>query len=167
MRFRAATTDDVEALARGMVEGMSTYVAFAREGWRPPEVEQELEGTRAMLEEEDGWCLVAEHAGEIVGQVGMRDAAGHGAHPAPEPGLAHLRNLFVREDHWGTGLAGALHARVLDAARERGFTSMRLFTPAHHARARRFYEREGWCQHAPEFHEPHLGLDIVEYRIGL
>ena len=44
---------------------------------------------------------------------------------------------------------------------------MRLFTPAGQARARRFYEREGWVQAGAEFHEPALGLALVEYRYAL
>ena len=44
---------------------------------------------------------------------------------------------------------------------------MRLFTPAAHARARRFYEREGWAQHRePELDEG-FGMEIVEYRRAL
>ena len=41
---------------------------------------------------------------------------------------------------------------------------MRLFTPAGHARARRFYEREGWEPRGePTLEEP-LGLELIEYR---
>ena len=50
------------------------------------------------------------------------------------------------------------------AARERGFSQMRLFTPVAQARARRFYEREGWAPAGDEFHAPGPDLVIVEYR---
>ena len=91
------------------------------------------------------------------------------SHPlgSDDPSLAHFRNLFVRRDFWGTGVASALHSAAVDAARERGFAHMRLFTPAGQGRARRFYEREGWAQAGEEFHEPHIGLVIVEYRLPL
>ena len=39
-------------------------------------------------------------------------------------------------------------ADSLACARGRGYAWMRLFTPAAQARARRFYEREGWCRRA-------------------
>ena len=43
-------------------------------------------------------------------------------------------------------------------------TRMRLFTPERHARARRFYEREGWALAGePEF-VPELGIAMVEYQ---
>jgi hypothetical protein len=44
---------------------------------------------------------------------------------------------------------------------------MRLFTPAAHGRARRFYEREGWAAAGGEFHDPTPDLVLVEYRLGL
>ena len=55
--------------------------------------------------------------------------------PVDEPGLAHLRNLFVDREFWGTGLASELHGAAIVAARERGFAQMRLFTPARHGLA--------------------------------
>ena len=44
---------------------------------------------------------------------------------------------------------------------------MRLFTPVRHARARRFYEREGRTVAGDEFHAPGPDLVIVEYRLSL
>ena len=64
----------------------------------------------------------------------------------------------------GTGLAKRLHDRALETLRERGFTEAGLYTPAGQARARRFYECEGWHRASePEFSDP-FGLDLVEYR---
>jgi GNAT superfamily N-acetyltransferase len=77
------------------------------------------------------------------------------------------RLLFVAQDHWGSGLAVTLHAASVEEARRRGFAEMRLFTPADHGRARRFYEREGWAQRAEPFDEPRLGMALVEYRYAL
>jgi hypothetical protein len=57
-----------------------------------------------------------------------------------------------------------LHARALDEAAHRGFTAMRLFTPAGQARARRFYEREGWKVAGEPFDDSEFGLALVEYR---
>jgi GNAT superfamily N-acetyltransferase len=112
------------------------------------------------------FCLVAEDDAGLAGQVTLLPAA-RANRPVDEPGLAHLRNLFVRADLWGSGLARTLHAAALDAARERGFSAMRLFSAAGQARARRFYEREGWQCVGEPWHEAGLGLDVVEYRRAL
>jgi hypothetical protein len=51
---------------------------------------------------------------------------------------------------------------AIDAEAEHGYISMRLFTPAGQASARRLYEREGWRQQG-EPGDAAAGLLIVEY----
>jgi len=164
--FRPATAADCAPLARGVVEGVEDYGAFAPPGWRGPSVEHEAEHLRGLLDDARVWCLLAEAEGEPVGQVTILPAS-LAPHPIEDPEVAHFRNLFVRRDFWGGGLAGALHAAAVAAAGDRGFSSMRLFTPAGQARARRFYEREGWVRAGEEFHDPAPGLVLVEYRYAL
>ena len=84
-----------------------------------------------------------------------------------DPSLVHLLNLFVRREFWGTGVASALLAAAVAEARERGYAQMRLFTPARQARARRFYEREGWAVAGDEFHDAAPDLVVIEYRRAL
>ena len=141
--YRAATPDDVEALARLVVEGVADYPSFAPDGWAPPSADHEAERLRELLADQRVWCLVAEAEGEPVGQVTVLPAS-ISARPTDEPGLAHFANLFVRRDHWGTGVARRLTTAAVDEARERGLRAMRLFVAEGQARARRFYEREGW-----------------------
>jgi GNAT superfamily N-acetyltransferase len=164
--FRTATTSDAERLGRGVVEGFEGYRSFAPPGWAPPSLTTEVELLSRLLGDAEVWCLLAETEGELVGQVGSLPAA-RAIHPVDDPALAHLRNLFVRPDFWGTGLASTLHAAAIEAARERGFAEMRLFTPADHGRARRFYEREGWVAAGEEFHDPGPDLVLIEYRHAL
>jgi GNAT superfamily N-acetyltransferase len=164
--LRAATTSDAERLARAVHDELDGYRSFAPQGWTPPSVSAEVANLRGLLGDERVWCLLAEAAGQVVGQITFLPAV-RAVRPVDDPALAHLRNLFVRRDRWGTGLAGALHAAAVEAARERGFAQMRLFTPAAHARARRFYEREGWVAAGDEFHDPGPDLVLVEYRCAL
>lgn len=86
--------------------------------------------------------------------------------PPPTRSLAHFWQLFVAREWWGSGLAARLHAAVVEAAAHRGFTAMRLFTPAAQARARRFYEREGWRLWAAPV-DDEIGFPVVEYRLDL
>lgn len=164
MRIRAGVPADAEALARLLVEGFEGYRGFAAPGWDPPRtVEEEAEHLRGRLDEPDVWCGVAEEGGEVAGYVAFLPAAHH-RRGSDDPGLAHVFAVFVRPPHWGTGLASRLLADAVAAAAERGFRRMRLFTPARQARARRFYEREGWEPVGAPFDEPKLGLELVEYR---
>jgi GNAT superfamily N-acetyltransferase len=151
--FRAAKPSDADRLAEGVIEALEDYPSFAPPGWSAPSPAHEAEGVGRLLADDDVWCLLAEADGELVGQITLLPAA-RSAHPTEDPRLGHLRNLFVRRDFRGTGLAGALHAAAVAEARARGFAELRLFTPAAHARARRFYEREGWAAIGDDFHDP-------------
>jgi GNAT superfamily N-acetyltransferase len=164
--YRPATAADAEPLARGMVDGMDVYRSFAPPDWAPPPLDDEIEHTRSLLGDDRLWCMVAETGDELVGQITVLPAAIAGR-PVADPSLAHLRNLFVRSDFWGTGVAKTLHDAALAQARERGFTAMRLLAAAGYGRGRRFYEREGWLQHGDEFFDPKPDLTIVEYRRAL
>jgi GNAT superfamily N-acetyltransferase len=164
--FRAPTVDDAAAMVAVTVEGFSGYRSFAPGGWAPPSAFEELERLRHLLADDDVWYRVAEHEGELVGHVGFLPGRLSFAR-VDDAGLAHFRQLFVRAAHWGTGLATRLHAAAVDEARARGFTAMRLFTPAGQGRARRFYEREGWSLSRPPAFDERIGLEIAEYRRAL
>lgn len=101
----------------------------------------------------------------MAGHVGWL-AAKSSRRPTDDDGLAHFWQLFVRRAWWGSGLATRLHADGVAAAAQHGYTTMRLHTPSGQARARRFYEREGWSA-AEEFLDEAFGMHIVEYRRSL
>jgi GNAT superfamily N-acetyltransferase len=155
--MRPATPEDAPALAATVQEGFESYREWAPRGWDPPDPALQLTGIRDRLPAEDCFCLVAEDAGRPAGHVAYLPARG-------EIGVAHLWMLFVRRAWWGTGLASDLLGRAVAAAREEGYHSMRLQTPAESARARRFYEREGWALDGDPAYEAMLGLTLATYR---
>lgn len=161
--YRPGGIADLEALAATCVAGFATYVDFAPAGWHVPTLEEEGEWLAGQLATPGVWCEIAEHRGEIAGHLIAMPAAASRA-PDPEPGLGHLLNLFVRPGSWGSGVASGLHGRGMEEARRRSFASMRLFAAAAQARARRFYEREGWSAPGDPRPEPEFGMDIIEYR---
>ena len=161
--FRPATVDDAGRLAAVLVEGFDTFRAFAPADWQPPRTDDVARDMAARLEEPTIWCLLAEQRPHVAGYVSLLPAT-DSRRPVDDPRLAHFWMLFVRAPWWGSGLASRLHGEACRAALSRGFTTMRLFTPAGQARARRFYEREGWRLVDAPFVDPELGLSIVEYR---
>jgi GNAT superfamily N-acetyltransferase len=162
--FRAAGARDAEELGQAVAEGFESYRAFAPAGWTPRPAFRETELLRGLIGSEGFWCLLALADGVLAGHVAFLPAT-RGWRAVEDPTLAHLRQLFLTPDSWGTGLARTLHARAIQAAHQRGFSAIRLFTPAGQARARRFYEREGWAVDGEPFCDPGFGpLELVSYR---
>ena len=166
MRLRRAGPDDAATMAAVQYEGFEGYRGIAPPGWEPLRPQDDLDGLRVTLASPDTFCLFAETPeGDSAGHVAFLPAAvSH--RPEPDPQLAHLWQLFVRPPFWGQGIALALHDAALAEATARGYSRMRLNTPLDQARARRFYEREGW-QLAGEIDDHGFGLRMVEYRRAL
>ena len=166
LAFRAATAADAERLAAVLIDGFETYRAFAPPDWNVPSADEVVQILAARLDAPTVWSLLAEQGPEVAGYVTLLPAT-DGRRPVDDPRLAHFWMLFVRAAWWGSGLASRLHGAACAAAAERGFTAMRLFTPAEQLRARRFYEREGWTAATPAAMDEELGLVIIEYRRSL
>jgi GNAT superfamily N-acetyltransferase len=166
IRLRRATIADAESLVGGFIEGVADYPSFAPPGWTAPSFDAELKHLRGALADPEVCCLIAESEGALVGQITILPAA-RAPHPVADPSLAHISNLFVRRDHWGAGLATDLHRAALEVATARGVRELRLFVAAGQARARRFYEREGWLPEGDPFDDPVPGLTMIEYRYRL
>jgi ribosomal protein S18 acetylase RimI-like enzyme len=161
--LRRPGPSDLDALADNVAEGFDSYRAFAGAGWEPPP----REGMRAELDEllPRGyfWCLLAEVDGRTAGHVAIMPAT-ESRWATAEPDVAHLFHIFVRPPFQGSGLAAELLCMAVEEMRARGYAAARLFTPAGQARARRFYEREGWSAAGGPSFATGLGLELVEYR---
>lgn len=166
--IRIAVPDDASALAATTRLGFESYKAWAPEGWQPPPHALEIRSIRERLKQSTTWCAFAvDEQGQPAGHVGITHATERDRPHVRLPGRAHLWMLFVRPPWWGSGLATRLHRLALEEAARQGYESIRLYTPHGAARARAFYEREGWELASRAFAEPLLGLDLVEYRRAL
>jgi len=165
LELRPATPEDAEAILATFFAGLDGYREFAPPGWAPPPGAAGLDHVRERLAAADYWCVCAV-AGEAAGHAAFQPSLAS-KWPDPAPELAHLAQLFVRRPWWGSGLAAQLHTLAVEEAAARGFREMRLYAAAGHARARRFYEREGWAPFAEPFDDPRMGLALVEYRRAL
>lgn len=155
LTLREGRLADARVMAETIAIGFETYRAFAAPGWAPPGADREEQLVRARLGAESAWVLMAYDGDAPAGHVSLL--------PDPDPLAAYLWHLFVRPPYWGTGLAHVLHGAFLETGRARGYRRGRLRTPARQARARRFYEREGWITDGTEAFEEGLGLDLLVY----
>jgi diamine N-acetyltransferase len=156
--LRAARPVDADTMAETLQTGFDGYSEIAPPGWRPPDARSaaEIARMRARLGEPSTWAMLAEDGGLVAGHAGYLPQPG-------VPGSAHLWQLFVRPPWWGSGIAQALLREAIAAATGEGYGRMRLFTPRDQARARAFYEREGFEHTGWEAFEEALGLVLVEY----
>jgi GNAT superfamily N-acetyltransferase len=163
---RVGRPPDAAALASVLLEAFATYREWAPDGWKPHGTPGELEAQ--LIFERLGlpgyWCRLAEVDGEAVGYVVLRQSLTDGEPREPIPGLGHIWHLFVRPAWWGRGVATSLLESAMAEARRREYTAARLWTPRENARARGFYEREGWRASGAESFSDSLDLDLVEYR---
>jgi GNAT superfamily N-acetyltransferase len=165
--IRPATVADVPVLSATVREGFEGYRAFLPAGWEPPAEEFEEARITERLGLDDTWCRIALDGARPAGHVAFLAAREQTPGRPVIPGLAHLWMLFIREPWWGSGLAPHLLALAVAEAGDRGYAAMRLFTPAGQARARAFYEREGFTSDGVARWDPMLAFDLVEYRRDL
>ncbi len=165
--LRRATLDDAEIMLETMQIGFASFRAWAGPSFDPPSAALELPRIREGLQRPSTWALLAFSGDEPAGHVAVTQARER-EDPRPDIlGLAHLWTLFVRPPWWGSGLARRLNQLAVAEAAGRGYERMRLHTPVGNARARAFYEREGWSTDGVAIPEPLLGIDLMEYRRDL
>jgi ribosomal protein S18 acetylase RimI-like enzyme len=137
--IRPATLDDAVAIARVHIDARrAAYAAFF-----PPEyldgleVEAVADLWRGRLVELGVQTLIAEADGRVVGQIRFGPAE------AVE-GAGEVLQLHILPDYWRRAIGTSLMATAIAALTAAGFREAVLNVYAENARARRFYERNGW-----------------------
>jgi GNAT superfamily N-acetyltransferase len=143
-----------------VAEAFVGYRSFAPAGWQPPGAAEQADTLERWIADAGFWGALAEDHAGVAGFADFVPAMRHSVHPSPHPEMAYLGHLFLAERHWGTGLAARLLACACEAARGRGYRRIRLFVAEGHARARRFYAREGFTE-AAETVQSGIGLPML------
>jgi GNAT superfamily N-acetyltransferase len=162
--LRPAEVSDAPAMTAISAAGVAGYRTFAPDDWEP--WQPTPQETRERFWEDGAWAVVAEADGRVVG-VGGYVRGRQGRDGPIIPGLAHVAAVFVDAPWWGSGVATALLAQLIEHMRAAGFREARLYTPVGQARARAFYVREGWREVAGPLPGGEFGLDLMELRRSL
>jgi ribosomal protein S18 acetylase RimI-like enzyme len=125
---RAATAQDADAVA-----------AIWYAGWRDGHLGHVPEELVAVRTEESFWTRAAERVADTTVAVAGDEIAGFVMVVGDE-----VEQVYVANTHRGSGVAATLLAEAERQVKAAGFTEAWLAVAAGNARARRFYERNGW-----------------------
>jgi len=137
---RPATEDDVPGI-------VDAYLDSWRGGYEGLMSEREIEVQVELRREHDWRRAILSTTSEVV--VGLSDGRIVGVAQStelsdPARDLPEMTMLYVRPAAWGQGIAPALLGTATGWIADRGHRAARLRVVEGQARARRFYEREGW-----------------------
>lgn len=163
--IRPARSADLGTIADNLVEGLATYRGWSPAPWSPPARTELLLGLLQRFPRDGSWGHVAFCGTEPAGHVVIRPDRDENEQPRRH--VALLTQLFVREPHWGSGVAQQLHAIGIAGMTERGFTLGRLLVANGHRRAEAFYARQGWTSTGRLETSRELGLELAEYVLAL
>ena len=103
--IRPATTADLGTIADSLVAGLSTYRGWTPIGWNPPGRTEMLIGLLQRFPHDGSWAHIASEGPRPAGHISLRPDRDEDDEPRSD--VALLTQLFVREEYWGSGLAGA------------------------------------------------------------
>ncbi len=169
MRIRDATVDDADAVALVHVHGWQW-------GYRDLLPSEYLHGLSSERRAEQWRSWLLEPGGTRTRVAHSEDGACAGfavSGPSRDPGAGddtgEIYAIYVEEEFAGTGLGSELLRSAVAWLAERGFARATLWVLKGNARARRFYEREGWALDGAAKSEPRedFTMDEVRYAISL
>jgi ribosomal protein S18 acetylase RimI-like enzyme len=147
VRVRDARTEELDELARLLAEVYGAFRAhLPADAWK--RYIGEIVDVRSRLGESE--LIVAEHAGRLIGTIGLYPDASHSAIERWPDGWASIRTLGVRAEARRRGIGTALARECARRAQARGAKAIGLHTAAHMGEATRLYQRLGF-RRAPEF----------------
>ncbi len=146
----AAELEQVRRLFRAYADWLEVDLCF--QGF-----EQELAALPGCYAPPAGRLLLAKVGKEAIGCVGLRPL---------EAGICEMKRLWVEPGFGGRGLGRALAERIIDDARQIGYTGMRLDTfPARMQAAQHLYRSLGFREIPPYYHNPFEGVVMLELEL--
>ena len=118
---------------------------------------QDLDHELASLASFYELILVAHEGNRVAGCVALRRL---------DETTCEMKRLYVRTDFRGHNLGRTLAERIIDEARQRGYTRMRLDTLPTMTTAIPLYESLGFVEIAPYRFNPIAGTKFMELRLS-
>ncbi len=138
--------NDVRALFQEYAASLGIDLCFQN-------FDKELAGLPGEYAPPAGRLLVAVDEDRLAGCVGLRRI---------DDGICEMKRLYVRPTHRGTGLGRTLAEAVIAAAREIGYSTMRLDTLPSMTAAIKLYGSLGFADTQPYRFNPVEGVRYME-----
>lgn len=169
---RPATLDDATGIAEAHISGWQVaYRSIVPDEFLDTMVLEERTAhwreNLAASELQDGTPSPSNYVAEVHGQVVGFACVGVFRKDADNPQAGELWAMYVHPDHWGARAGYALMQSTMDQFRRESVEQAYLWVLEDNARARRFYERQGWRADFETVTEPIGGVDIVERRYSI
>ena len=160
--IRPAAPEDADALAELHVRvWRAAYRSVVPEAFLASlSVEQRAERWRTILSSGPREVAVCELDGRLVGFVTVEPARD----AACAPGTGEVDAIYLDPAVWRRGLGRQLMDWARDAARRRGWQRLVLWVLRDNARARAFYEAEGFRLDGAERDHNFAGTKVAEVR---
>jgi carbonic anhydrase len=116
--------------------------------------EDELRGLPGKYAPPDGRLFLAYSDNDLAGCIALRKLGG---------GVCEMKRLFVRETFRGRHIGNELIGKLINEARDAGYSKMRLDTyPAKMEKAVDLYRSYGFHKIPPYYENPHDGVLFME-----
>ena len=152
----APEMDQVRTLFQEYAEMLGVELCFQGFG-------QELATLPGKYAPPHGSLLLAKDGEKAIGCVALR--------PMDQPGICEMKRLYVQPTYRGTGLGRQLAVRILEEAKTRGYTIMRLDTLDKLKAAIQLYKELGFVEITAYYHNPlpnvvYMEVDLRSERRG-
>ncbi len=101
------------------------------------QVDEELAGFPKKYEEPDGSFFIAKDGKNVIGCIGLKKI---------QSGICEMKRLFVKDEYKGRGLGKELIKTLIEEAKKKGYSKMRLDTLSKMKSAQRLYKEFGFYE---------------------
>ena len=120
--------------------------------------EDELNNLPGKYAAPDGRLYLARVGDSVAGCIALRQI---------DNGVCEMKRLFLREEFRGINIGRMLIEKVIDDARQIGYSTMRLDTfPPKMGKAVKLYESYGFHEIPPYYNNPNEGVLFMELRLA-
>jgi len=145
--------DRTIAAARVLIKEYAEFLGFDLNFQDFAEEMEHFPGTYAPP---DGCLLLARESDETAGCVALHKINDQ---------ICEMKRLFVRPTFRGRAIGRRLVERIIEKARRMGYRTMRLDTVPQLESANRLYEKEGFKDIEPYYHNPIEGARFMELEL--